>query len=136
VRATGQRSAWKPSTRSEARHSLARRIFHGQKGELRQRYREGQEDQLSALGFLVNVCVLWNTVYTARALEAIRAEGKRVLAADVARLSPLGFDHLRFLGRYNFSLPEPVRDGQLRPLRTPQPDLPVAAPGPLLAHPR
>jgi TnpA family transposase len=105
--------------RQEARHSLARRIFHGQKGELRQRYREGQEDQLSALGFLVNVCVLWNTVYTARVLEAIRAEGKRVLAADVARLSPLGFEHLRFLGRYNFSLPEPVRNGQLRPLRTP-----------------
>lgn len=106
--------------RQEARHSLARRIFHGQKGELRQRYREGQEDQLSALGLLVNVCVLWNTVYTARALEAIRAEGKRVLAADIARLSPLGSDHLRFLGRYNFSLPEPVRNGQLRPLRIPQ----------------
>jgi len=68
---------------------------------------------------LVNVCVLWSTVYIARVLEAIRAEGKRVLAADVARLSPLGFDHLRFLGRYNFSLPEPVRNGQLRPLRTP-----------------
>jgi hypothetical protein len=80
---------------------------------------EGQEDQLSALGFLVNVCVLWNTLYTARALEAIRAEGTRVLAADVARLSPLGFDHLRFLGRYKFSLPEPVRNGQLRPPRTP-----------------
>ncbi len=107
--------------RQEGRHSLARRVFHGQKGELRQRYREGQEDQLSALGFLVNACVLWNTVYTTRALEAIRAEGTRVLAADVARLSPLGFDHLRFLGRYNFSLPEHVRNGQLRPLRTPQP---------------
>jgi hypothetical protein len=64
------------------------------------------------------VCVLWSTVYTARALEAIRAEGKRVAAADIARLNPLGSEHLRFLGRYNFSLPE---DGRLRSLRTPRP---------------
>jgi hypothetical protein len=105
--------------RHESRHELARRIFHGQKGELRQRYREGQEDQLGALGFVVNVCVLWNTVHTARAIDAIRAEGKPVATADVARLSPLGFDHLNMLGRYNFLLPDSVRNGQLRPLRTP-----------------
>jgi TnpA family transposase len=105
--------------RQEGRHSLARRICHGQKGELRQRYREGMEDQLAALGFLVNVCVLWNTVYTARALEAIRAEGKRIAAADIARLNPLGHEHLRFLGRYNFTLPEDIRGGRLRSLRTP-----------------
>jgi TnpA family transposase len=105
--------------RQESRHQLARKICHGQKGELRQKYREGMEDQLSALGFLTNVCVLWTTVYTARALEAIRAEGKHPAAADIARLSPLGFDHFNMLGRYNFLLPDIVRSGQLRPLRTP-----------------
>lgn len=107
--------------RQEARHTLARKIFHGQKGELRQKYKEGQEDQLGALGFMTNVCILWNTVYTARALEEIRGEGKQIAAADIARLSPLGFDHLNMLGRYNFSSPDIVRDGKLRPLRTPQP---------------
>ena len=30
--------------------------------KLRQRYREGQEDQLGALGLAVNVIVLWNTI--------------------------------------------------------------------------
>jgi len=38
--------------RGEGRHSLARAIFHGQRGELRQRYREGQEDQLGVLGLV------------------------------------------------------------------------------------
>ena len=33
-------------TVNEGRHQLARRIFHGARGELRQRYREGREDQL------------------------------------------------------------------------------------------
>ncbi|MFI7690073.1 transposase [Nonomuraea sp. NPDC049655] len=105
--------------RQEARHTLARKILHGQKGELRQRYKEGQEDQLGALGLMANVCILWNTVYTARALEQIRAEGKKIATADIARLSPLGYEWLNFLGRYNFSLPEAVREGNFRPLRTP-----------------
>ncbi|MEV6159872.1 Tn3 family transposase [Nonomuraea sp. NPDC052129] len=74
--------------RQESRHTLARKIFHGQKGELRQRYKEGMEDQLGALGFMTNVVILWNTVYIARAIEAIRAEGKKGSAADIARLSP------------------------------------------------
>jgi TnpA family transposase len=41
--------------RGESRHRLARAVFHGRKGEVRQPYREGQEDQLSALGLVVNV---------------------------------------------------------------------------------
>jgi TnpA family transposase len=40
--------------RGEGRHQLARVVFHGKRGELRQRYREGQEDQLGALGLVVN----------------------------------------------------------------------------------
>jgi TnpA family transposase len=43
--------------RGESRHSVARAVFHGQRGELRQRYREGQEDQLGALGLVVNAMV-------------------------------------------------------------------------------
>jgi TnpA family transposase len=51
-------------TRHESRHSLARTTFHGRRGELRQRCREGQEDQLGALGLVVNIRVLW-TLYMA-----------------------------------------------------------------------
>ena len=47
----------------EGRHSLARSVFHGKRGELHQRYREGQEDQLGALGLVLNIIVLWNTIY-------------------------------------------------------------------------
>jgi Tn3 transposase DDE domain-containing protein len=49
--------------RGEGRHQLARTVFHGKRGELRQRYHKGQEDQLGALGLVVNVIVLWNTIY-------------------------------------------------------------------------
>jgi hypothetical protein len=33
-------------------------------------------------------------------------------------LSPLMFDHINFLGRYAFALPDSVAQGQLRPLRS------------------
>jgi hypothetical protein len=72
----------------EERHSLAARIFHGKKGELYQRYRAGMEDQLSALGLVVNCVVLWNTVYINAALEQLRGGGHSVRDEDVARLSP------------------------------------------------
>ena len=47
----------------ESRHALARRIRHGQHGQLRERYHEGMEDQLGALGLVLNATVLWNTIY-------------------------------------------------------------------------
>jgi TnpA family transposase len=105
--------------RHERRHRLARVVFHGKQGELRQRYREGQEDQLGALGLVVNVVVLWNTIYLDAALDQLRAEGHGVRDEDVARLSPLGFEHVNMLGRYAFTLPDVVARGGLRPLRDP-----------------
>ncbi|MFQ6330791.1 Tn3 family transposase [Nocardia sp. CWNU-33] len=39
------------------RHDLGRRIFHGKKGEITRNYYEGMEDQLSALGLVLN-CVV------------------------------------------------------------------------------
>jgi TnpA family transposase len=105
--------------RGEGRHSVARAIFHGQRGELRQRYREGQEDQLGALGLVVNAIVLWNTLYMEAALNQLRAEGMEVKPEDVARLSPLIHKHINFQGRYSFALSEAVARGGWRPLRDP-----------------
>jgi len=36
----------------------ARVICHGRRGEIHKRYREGQEDQLGALGLVTNAVVL------------------------------------------------------------------------------
>jgi TnpA family transposase len=105
--------------RGEGRHKLARDVFHGKRGELRQRYREGQEDQLGALGLVVNVIVLWNTIYIDAALAQLRKEGYPIGDEDVRRLSPFGHEHINLLGRYSFAVPEAVTRGELRPLRKP-----------------
>lgn len=105
--------------RGESRGSLARAVFHGQHGEVRQRYREGQEDQLGALGLVVNVIVLWNTLYMDAAINHLQAQGVAIDPLDMGRLSPLGHRNINFLGRYSFALADPVKSGQLRPLRDP-----------------
>ena len=105
--------------RGESRHSLARAVFHGKRGELHQRYREGQEDQLGALGLVVNIIVLWNTIYIEAVLNQLRQEGYIILEEDVARLSPLIYHHINMLGRYSFAVSDAVARGELRPLRNP-----------------
>jgi TnpA family transposase len=102
--------------RGESRHSLARAVFYGKRGEIRQPYREGQEDQLGALGLVVNAIVLWNTRYMGLALDLIRESGQSVNTADVQRLSPLGYEHINIMGRYSFNLPEDIAQGRLRSL--------------------
>jgi TnpA family transposase len=81
--------------RGETRNSLARDVFHGGRGQLRQHSQVGQENQLGALGLMVNIIVLWQTVYMQAAL-----------------------DHptINLQGRYQTTDRPPT--GRLRPLRT------------------
>jgi TnpA family transposase len=108
--------------RGESRHSVARAVFYGKKGELHQAYREGQEDQLGALGLVVNAIVLWNTRYMTKAIEELRKSGMVISDIDISRLSPLGFDYINIVGRYSFNLPAAIAQGSLRPLSTRNPE--------------
>ncbi len=98
----------------------ARQVDHRIGRELRQRYREGMEDQLGALGLVVNALVLWNTRYLQQALEQWPETEEALVPDDVARLSPLLHEHVNMLGRYDFTLSESIAAGQLRPLRNPE----------------
>ena len=105
--------------RGESRHALARAMFYGRRGTLYQKYREGQEDQLGALGLVLNMIVLWNTRYMTRALDHLETAALPILPQDIERLSPLGREHINFLGRYRFDLAEDVARGNMRPLARP-----------------
>ncbi|WP_436841840.1 Tn3 family transposase [Streptomyces syringium] len=110
-------------TVQESRHKLARDICHGKRGQIMQAYRDGQEDQLGALGLVLNAAVLWTTRYLDAAVEQLRAlpasqREHDVLDEDVARLSPLKHANLNVLGRYSFRHSGPAGGG-LRPLRDP-----------------
>lgn len=102
--------------RGEGKHSVARAIFHGQRGEIRKRYREGQEDQLGSLGLVTNATVLWNTLYMQEASGHINTDShpNEINEEDISRLSPLMYRHINKLGHYTFILSEKVMKGELR----------------------
>ncbi|MGB0091556.1 MAG: Tn3 family transposase [Solirubrobacteraceae bacterium] len=104
----------------ESRHALARKIRHGDHGLLRERYREGMEDQLGALGLVLNCVVLWNTIYMDKARAQSQAAGRPIPDEILAGLSHLIHEHLNFSGRYPFNVP--VLDRQLRDPDAPEDD--------------
>ncbi len=103
--------------RGEERWGVARTICFARRGEIRQRYREGQEDQLSALGLVLNASVLWQTLYMDQAVETLRNQGRVITSEDIARLSPLVHSNLNVLGSYSFDLSPEVEKGKFRDLR-------------------
>jgi TnpA family transposase len=103
--------------RHESRHSVARVIFHGNEGQLRQPYRDGQEDQLGALGFALNALVLWNAQYLDDAIVQLRTTGHQITDEDLRRLSPLQHEHVKMLGHFPFTLSHELAAGARRQLR-------------------
>lgn len=60
-----------------------------------QSYRDGQEDQLGALGLVVNAIVPWNTVYIDAIIKTLADDGFPLADEAVAKLSPLLRKHQR-----------------------------------------
>ncbi len=117
-----RRMILKQLNRVECRHNLAREVFHGQRGELRKQYREGQEDQLGALGLVLNMIVYWNALYIQEAVKQLREEGIDISDEDLERVLPLLFNHINMNGKYVFLMSEEVKKGGLRPLRKAAPE--------------
>ncbi len=88
------------------------------RGTIHQAYRDGMEDQLGALGLVLNTIVLWTTKYIDAAVSQLQVEGHEIRDEDIARLSPLKHRNLNLLGRYSFTASTPAA-GALRPLRDP-----------------
>jgi len=73
----------------------------------------------STINWNTNPCALWNSTYIQAAIDQLTQDGWSISNADIARVSPLLFKHINFLGRYAFDLPQAIAEGALRPLRNP-----------------
>lgn len=102
--------------KGEAMNALARAIFFGKHGELRERALQDQLQRASALNIIINAISVWNTVYLAQAVEYAKNQGwfKEEL---LNHLSPLGWEHINFLGEYKFNFKHNMSLDALRPLK-------------------
>ena len=98
-------------------HALARQLFFGRLGELRDRALEDQIHRASCLHLLMAAIAAWNTVYLTKAIATLRKRGEEIPEATVAHIAPLGWEHIRLIGDYHFA-PQSGRSLEnLRPLR-------------------
>ena len=103
--------------KGEARNALARAVFFHRLGEIRDRTFENQRYRASGLNLAVAAIILWNTVYLGRAVEELRSRGEAIPDELVARVAPLGWEHIALNGDYIWPT-EPLQNG-FRPLRNP-----------------
>jgi TnpA family transposase len=101
--------------KGEAMNALARAIFFGKRGELRERELQDQLQRASALNILINAICVWNTRYLEKAIEHLKTQeglGEELLK----HISPLNWAHINFLGEYSFDTKSIPESNELRNL--------------------
>jgi len=104
--------------KGEARNALARAVFFGRLGEIRDRSFEQQRYRASGLNLVTAAIVLWNTVYLDRATRALARDHRHLADANMLQyLSPLGWEHINLTGDYLWRRSSKLGAGRFRPLR-------------------
>lgn len=102
--------------KGEAMNGLARAIFFGKQGELRERTIQHQLQRASALNIIINAISIWNTLHLTKAVEYQKQAG--IFNEDLLHhMSPLGWEHINLLGEYHFNSEKIVSLDSLRPLQ-------------------
>lgn len=103
--------------KGEAMNALARAIFFGKHGELRERALQDQLQHASALNIIINAISVWNTVYLQQATEHLKKKQGKLQEELLNHISPLGWGHVNFLGEYKFNTKQNTSLNSLRPLK-------------------
>ncbi|MFA1643630.1 Tn3 family transposase [Chryseomicrobium imtechense] len=111
-----RRKIQKGLNKGEAMNGLARAIFFGKQGELRERTIQHQLQRATALNIIINAISVWNTLHLTKAVEYQKGLGD--FNEDLLHhVSPLGWEHINLLGEYHFSPEKMVSLDSLRPLK-------------------
>jgi hypothetical protein len=62
----------------------------------------GEGEQALCLAIVVNAIIVWNTIYTQRVLDEVRAAGELITASEIEHISPLAHQHIHLYGHYPF----------------------------------
>jgi len=106
--------------KGEAINALARALFFGKQGILRERAIKNQFQGAAALNILINAINIWNSVYLNKAINELkqRKELQNLDEKLLKHISPLGWRHINLLGEYTFDFTKKTTLDSLRPLQT------------------
>jgi len=72
-------------------NGLARAIFFGKQGELRERSMQSQLQKASALNLIINAINIWNTLYLEKVINYKESIGEYIYYNLISHISPLGW---------------------------------------------
>lgn len=104
--------------KGEAMNGMARALFFGKSGNLREKDWQNQLQRASCLNILLNIIVIWNTVYLQKAVEHVREFGGGLDDTLLKHVSPLNWGHIQLYGKYYFNSSLLLPANGFRPLRT------------------
>ena len=105
--------------KGEAIHSLREYIYFANKGKIKKKYYDDQQNQAMCLNLVTNIVITWYTVYMEAVVEQLKSEGYAVNEKDMQFLWPTRFANLNVHGKYSFNINEEFNREGLRPLRKP-----------------
>ena len=85
---------------------------------MRERSLQNQLQRASALNILINAINIWNTLYLEKAVEFKKGTGD-FEEELLSNISPMGWEHINFLGEYTFNSNEEISIEFLRALNLP-----------------
>ena len=103
--------------KGEAIHDLQQFLHLGREGRIYARQPGEQETHFGCLNLLINMVIVWNTVYMAEAVYDIQSDSIEINDNDLKHLSPARRAHINPYGKYLFNK-NGVLPGTLRPLRS------------------
>jgi len=81
-------------------------LFFANRGEFRSGDYEEIMNKASCLSLLSNAVLVWNTMAITKIITQLRAAGETIVDEDLARISPLMYQHVIPNGTYHFSSPK------------------------------
>lgn len=103
--------------KGEAIWSAARALNMKRDGDMSEREFNAQMNRASSTMLLVAMISSWNTIYLDKIVTALKSHNIEITDGHLQHVSPLGWEHVNLLGRYEFDLTQAYPLNALRPLR-------------------
>lgn len=103
--------------KGEANNMLAKAVQFGREGKFSTKDIESQQVRASALSLIMDAISLWNAVYLQKSVEYMESRGEYVNRSLLKHVSPQNYEHITFLGHYDFNPKLSLGEGEYRKLK-------------------
>lgn len=109
--------------KGEANNLLAKAIQLGREGKISIKYIDRQQIMASALSLIMDAICVWNAVYIQRCINYIEEKEELVDRALIKHVSPQNYEHITFLGHYDFDQKQSLATNEFRRLKVEKPKI-------------